>query len=181
VLFTSDRGQPEIDAGAAEPRPNPRGFRIMLLAGAYFVAGGLFLQWYLAPAALACGQRRAAAATCVVRHHMLLGLVPAGTEPLSGVRAARMDITRSLRERHRSTYHVVLETAGGEHTLASSRSLEAAHGLAGTINQRLQAGQPFEAALEFAFLDWALRTSGLVLIAGGIVFAARGLWGLQRR
>lgn len=181
MLFTPERGQPDIDAVPAQAAPNPRAYRIMLVAGAYFVAGGLFIQWYLAPAALQCGPPASAAAACVVRRQMLFGLVPAGTEPLSGVRAARMTITRSLRERHRSTYHVVLDTAGGEHTLASSRSLEAAHGLVGTINQRLEAGQPFDAALEFAFFDWALRSSGLVFIAGGLIAAGRGVWGLQRR
>ena len=181
MLFTPERAQPEVDAGPPEATPNPRGFRIMLLAGAYFVAGGLFIQWYLAPATLDCGPRVSAAAACIVRYHMLLGLVPAGTERLSGVRAARMTISRPLRDRHRSTYHVVLDTAGGERAIASSRSLEAAHGLAGTINRRLKAGQPFQATLDFAFFDWALRSSGLVLAAGGIIFAARGLLGLQRR
>jgi hypothetical protein len=180
MLFSSDREPRAIEAGDDDPAPDRHTCLTMAVTGPCFVAAGLLLQWYLSTATLVCGPRAPEGAACVVHHHMLLGLVPTGTEPLSGVTSARYEVWKHIRKNRSSTFRVILQTAGGEYRLASTRGLEAAHGLAGTITQRLKAGAAFEASLGFAFYDWALRTAGLLGMAAGAGLAARGLHGLRR-
>jgi hypothetical protein len=181
MLFSSDPRPAEIDAAADGPAPDRHTLRTMAVTGPFFAAAGLLLQWYLSAATLVCGPRTPAGAECVVRHHMLLGLVPTGSEPLSGVTSSRYEVRANLRKNRSSTFRVFLQTDAGEYRLATTRGLEAAHHLSGTITQRLKEGTPFEASLGFAFYDWALRAAGLLGIVAGTGIAAHGLHGLRRR
>ncbi len=168
---------PDEPKEGTPPRSRPK---LLLLIGVWMVGIGIFIQVMSPAPTLACGRESPTATSCVVTRSILFGLIPIGREHIAGVRGARsVEQIGASRGRTRS-YHVMLDTAAGERHVGASFDVYAAIELVHSINQKLAAGAPFEASFGFAFLDWALRSFGLVASLAGVGTALTGLIALRR-
>jgi hypothetical protein len=135
----------------------------LLVMGVPPLAATIVLHVMTAGWTLAC--RTASTTSCVVTERVLFGLVPIGREEIAGVRAARVVIIRSTRRSPGNyRYRVTLDTAGGEHGLAATSSLEAAYGAVNEINEAIRTrAARFETSLGIVLFDALVRLVVLLL------------------
>jgi hypothetical protein len=180
-MFNSERDASDVIQDESKDRTArwPRS-KLFLFIGVWMVGIGIFIQVMAAAPTLTCRKESAAATSCVVTRSILFRLVPIGSEHIPGVRGARSVEQRGTRRSRTRSYHVMLDTAAGECHVGSSYDVYAAIELVHSINQKLAAGAPIDASFGFAFLDWTLRTFGLIASLGGVGPALAGLIALRR-
>lgn len=144
--------------------------------GAGLVAAGVILQILSPSATLTCRRNASAPTSCVVTRSILLGMVPIKTEPIPGLRRARVVEVSIEHIWFRRKYEVTLDTAEGERRMTTTGNVYTAIDLGQAINAGLATQAPtFEAWLGFAFEDVPRRGAGLVGIVMGIGSLVGGL------
>jgi hypothetical protein len=167
-----------------EPKDTPalrtRRARILIFVGVWMFGASCLIHYMSPVPTLACRPESRTTASCVVTRTIFFGLIPRGSVHIAGVRGARSVEHIGVGRRSSNSYHVMLDTPDGERRVGSSFDVDPAIEMVHLIKLKLAAGAPFQTTFSFSFMDWLVRSLGLVLSLASVGTAVAGLIALRR-